>query len=153
MSKRGAALRTCLKENEMNQNRIQNNPPVSSELHPMIYGAVVGLALLFVAAAWSFAGGGYVDYLLAIISGFFFVAVAIPYILSRVWRKYKSSEQDQADERISLREWMSSNFQTWQHRLKGSEAAILVLLPFAVVALGMVAFSIVLHVVEHSAHV
>src|SRR5258705_13369665 len=101
----------------MYQNMIRHNRPVSHDLHPMIYRALMGLTLLFVIAAWGFAGDGYAGYLLAIVSGFFFVAVAIPYIMSRVWRNYRSSEQDRAEERISLREWMSNNFQTWQHHL------------------------------------
>jgi len=136
----------------MSQNMIRHNRLVSHDLHPMIYRALIALALLFVVAAWGFAGDGYADYLIAIVSGFVVVAVAIPYILSRMWRKHRSSEQDRTEEQIALREWMSGSFQTWQHRLKGSEAAILVLLPFAVVALGMAAFAIVLHVVEHGAH-
>jgi hypothetical protein len=42
------------------------------------------MTLLTTIAAWSFAGDGYTDYLLVIVTGFVAVAVALPLILSRV---------------------------------------------------------------------
>jgi hypothetical protein len=63
--------------------------PVSDRLHPLVFMAIVGLALWFVVSAWGFATDGYTDYLLAVVSGFILIAVALSYVLWRVWRKPK----------------------------------------------------------------
>jgi hypothetical protein len=129
-----------------------NNQPEASALHPLIYLAMIGLTCWFVAAAWGFFDYSYAGLTLAVVTGFFLMAVLLPSILAHIWRKYVSSEADQVEARTPLREWMTTNFQTWQGRLKGSDAAIMVLLPFAAAALGLTAIMIVLHVVEHNLH-
>jgi len=60
--------------------------PVTNWLHPRVYALLVGFTVGFVLAAWAFAGSGVVDYLLAVVSGFFVMAVGLPLILSRVGR-------------------------------------------------------------------
>ena len=41
--------------------------------------------------------------------------------------------------------WLSGEFETWQGRLKGTDAAVEILLPIAAVAFGMTIFGILLH--------
>lgn len=120
--------------------------PVTSRLHPRVYAAVVGLTAWLVLSVWFFAGAGVTDYLLFIVSGFFFVAVALPIILSRVGRT-DSAEGD--DGQPPFRDWAKSSFDTCYGRLSGAQAATQILLPIAAAAFGMTAFGIALHIVEH----
>jgi hypothetical protein len=55
---------------------------VLDHVHPRVYMALVGLALWFVLSVWGFAGDGYADYLLAIVSGFILIVVAL---VSTLW--------------------------------------------------------------------
>src|SRR5262249_31374878 len=79
-------------------------------------------------------------YLLVIVSGFIFVVVALQLILSRVGRPRKVSVGD--DSQPSLRDWATWDFETWQDRQSGAQAALHILLPIAAAALGMTAFGI-----------
>ena len=128
---------------EMNKNKPAERPPVretTSLLHPRVYALMMGLAGWLVLSVWIFSGVGSTDYLLAIVSGFIFIAVALPFILSRLRRP--------GSEAPSFRAWGSRDFDTWTGRLRGSHAAAEILLPIAAVAFGMTAFGIVLHLVE-----
>lgn len=109
-------------------------------LHPRVYALMIGLAGWLVMSVWIFSGVGSTDYLLAIVSGFIFIAVALPFILSRLRRG--------GGKEPSFRTWGSWDFDTWTGRLRGSHAAAEILLPIAAVAFGMTAFGIVLHLVE-----
>jgi cytochrome c len=114
--------------------------PVTSRLHRHVYmlgGALVGW---FVLAIWSFASGGLVDYLLFVVSGFLFVAVALSLILSRVQRVDARSPDDQEP---SLREWATWKYETWTGRLSGMAAALQILLPIAAAPVGMTAIGII----------
>lgn len=122
--------------------------PVTSWLHPRVYALLVGLALWLVLSVWSFAGGGVTDYLLFIVSGFVLIAVALPFILWRVGRTDDGATEGD-DRPASFRDWASWDFDTWQGRLSGAQAAAQILLPIAAVAFGMTAFGIALHVAEH----
>lgn len=51
----------------------------TDSLHREVYGVLIALAAWFALAVWSFAGRGVTDYLLFIVSGFVFVAVALPH--------------------------------------------------------------------------
>ena len=42
-------------------------------------------------------------------------------------------------------DWTSGDFETWQGRLKGKDAAVQILLPIASVAFGMTLFAIIMH--------
>ena len=98
----------------------------------------------FALAVWGFAGGGLSNYLLVIVSGFIFVVVALQLILSRVGRTKSAARND--DNQPSLRDWTAGDFDTSQGRLSGAQAALQILLPIAVAALGMTAFG---HRVSH----
>jgi hypothetical protein len=124
--------------------------PVSSDLHPLVYMLIAALALWFVVSVWSFAGAGDTDYLLVVVSGFIFVAVALPFVLWRVGRRAQDLDDD-AKRQPSFRDWASTEFDTWQDRLPGANASIEILLPIAAIAFGMTAFGIVLHFTAHGA--
>jgi hypothetical protein len=67
---------------------IRHNQPESSELHPLVYGSIVGLTLWFVVSAWAFFDdGAYTGLLLAVVSGLL-IFVALPVALWRTWRKH-----------------------------------------------------------------
>jgi hypothetical protein len=102
--------------------------PADSVLHPRVYTILIVLAAWFAVAVWGFAGGGVTDYLLVIVSGFIFVVVALQLILSRVRRADDTPEQDQPP---SLRSWAMQDFETWQGKLSGAQAAVQILLPIA----------------------
>jgi len=112
--------------------------PSTSRLHRHVY--VLGGALItwFVVAMWSFAGGGgLVDYLLFIVSGFLFVTIALSLILWRVGR----GDAQMPDP--SLREWAGWGYETWTGRLSGMAAAAQILLPIAAAPVGMTAIGII----------
>ncbi len=120
--------------------------PVTSRLHPRVYTLLIGLALWLALSVWSFAGAGVTDYLLFVVSGFIFIAVALPLILSRVGRTDNAATGH--DAQPSFREWASCDFDTWQGRLSGAQAALQILLPIAAAAFGMTAFGIAFHIAE-----
>jgi hypothetical protein len=131
-------------------NTVQENRQLASErvvrdLHPAIYMALVGLTLWLALAIWGFGYDGQTDYLLAIVSGFLFIAVAIPSTLALMVHCQKNSDERKSSGEASFQEWMTGNFDTWQDRVKGRNAAVEVLLPMAAIAIGMTAFAIVLH--------
>ena len=120
--------------------------PVTSVLHSRVYLLLVGFAVWFALAVWGFAGGGLSNYLLVIVSGFIFVVVALQLILSRVGRTKSAARND--DNQPSLRDWAAGDFDTCQGQLSGAQAALQILLPIAVAALGMTAFGIVFLIAE-----
>jgi hypothetical protein len=125
----------------------RHNRPAADELHPVVYLAIVGLALWFLLSAWiGFANDGYTAYLLAVVSGLVFIAAAIP---SALWLASRAGRDARAARSHSrFRDWASGDFRTWQDQLKASNAAVQILLPFAAVAFGMTAFAVVVRSIE-----
>ena len=107
-----------------------------------VYAIVVGFVAWMAIAAWGFAGPGYADLSLSVVTGLLLVAIAIPYV---IWRVGRANTEEQADDRMSFSEWRSSQFETWQDRQKGVTAATEIILPIAAAAVGMTAFAIVFH--------
>lgn len=124
--------------NTINSNR--GSRPVTSRLHPRVYTIIVGLAIWLAASVWFFAGAGVTDYLLVIVCGFVFIAVGLPFVLSRVARR----DGTEIDTGRTFHDWSDSEFDTWQGRLSGANAAVQILLPIAAVAIGMTIFGITL---------
>ncbi|HEY2135303.1 MAG TPA: hypothetical protein VGH49_05410 [Xanthobacteraceae bacterium] len=132
---------------------------VSDGLHPVIYKALAGLALWLVVSAWLFFGGpGYVTFLLAVVTGFFLMAAAIPFLLWRTWRK--NAPQDAAGNPVSAEaddsnpafsEWWWGEFDTWHGRVEGWDAAVEVLLPLGAAAVGMTVIGLVFHIIAAGA--
>jgi hypothetical protein len=130
----------------MSKEIVPRDRPALNGLHPYVYGAIATLVLWFVLAIWSsFASDGYTDWLLTVVSGFLLIFVAIPFVLSRVSR----DDADDGNPQRTFRNWASSDFDTWQYRLKSWNAALEVLLPMAAIAFGMTAFGVVLLLVSH----
>ncbi len=116
----------------------------SRDLHPAVYAMMIGLSVLFVAAAWVFFAGGYSDLDLLVISVFFAMAIGIPYILSRVGRHDEASIRAGARDG-PLRDWLAGDFEDWQSRTSARAAATEILLPLCAVAFGLVAIGAVFH--------
>lgn len=128
----------------MSNDIIRHNRPISDHLHPFVYFAVAALALWFIVSAWGFAGDGYTDWLLVVVSGFISIVVALMLVLSQVGRKKPGLGEPDAH-KDSFQHWASGEFVTWQDRAKGKNAAIEILLPLAAVAFGMTAIVIAYH--------
>ena len=124
---------------------------LSDGLHPLIYKALAGLALWLVVSAWiGFDGQGYVSFLLVVVTGFFLIAAAIPYLLWRVWRNNSPGEPT-GDDKIGFRAWWSGDFDTWQGRVGGWDATVEILLPLGAAAIGMTAIALVFRFVAAGA--
>src|SRR5256885_17252582 len=74
----------------MSREIIGHNRPVSDDLHPLVYKMAVGFVLLFVLSAWVFFGGwNYMGLLLAVVTGFFLIATAVPALIWLTWRRHR----------------------------------------------------------------
>jgi hypothetical protein len=126
-------------------NKRDGNRPTTATLHPRVYLTLIALAAWFVLSAWGFGENSQTAYLLVVVSGLVFVAVAIPCVLLRMaYRRAPDSADDDATAR-SFRDWAAQDFETWQDRVRGLNAAIEILTPIAAVAFGMTGFAILLH--------
>ncbi len=111
--------------------------PVSNGLHPAIYAGLVVFAAWMMMAAWIFFGseGQYAGYSVAVATGLFAVAAAIPWIM---WRVARGAGARNADpERTTFTDWWRGEVETWQGRVEGWDAAVEVLLPLGAAAVGM----------------
>jgi hypothetical protein len=129
---------------EANQHRAgPDSRPSTSWIHPRVYTIVIALTAWFALAVWSFAGQGIVNYLLFVVSGIIFVAVALTLILSRVGQDGPAAPRD--ENVPSLREWAKWEYETWAGKVSGAEAAVQILLPIAAAAIGMTAIGIIFY--------
>jgi hypothetical protein len=114
----------------------------SDRLHPQVYAAIAALTLWLVVSAWLFfASGAYTSLALAIVTGLLSIAVALPFVMSRVGYGLEDAEH-RHDQPRRFREWASGDFDAWQTHLAGREAALQALLPIAAVAFGMTLFGL-----------
>ena len=95
-------------------------------------------------ASWAFVGPGYAELSLAVISIYFFILMAIPFTLWRVWRASREPENP-PEPRETFADWAGGEFEIWQDHRQGRTAAIEIVLPIAAAAIGMTAFAIVFH--------
>jgi hypothetical protein len=123
---------------------------VHDELHPLIYCAMVGLTLWLVLSIWVFFDyGAYVSLTLAIITVFFVIVVAIPVLIGVIWRR-NTPHKGHAE---SLRAWLREELSTRTGPITGMEAAGQILLPLAVVSIGMTIFGLVFYLdIPHSGY-
>ena len=132
----------------MSRDLVAHNKPVFDQLHPRIYGAAVGLIAWFALMAWVlFDRGGTTSLSLMFVTVLFVVAVALPWTLSLVWRKFQMPYERQS-EPTSFRDWSAGDFTVWGAKLHGTHAAIDVLLPLIAVSLGLTAIGIVFVIVR-----
>jgi hypothetical protein len=103
---------------------------------------MIGLAAWLLISIWSLARTAYTDYLLAVVSGLVFFALLIPITL---WWTRRRHQPAHSEEEESFRRWTSHDFDMWQGRTSGLDAAVEILLPLAAVAFGMTALAIVAH--------
>ena len=116
----------------------RHHPTVSNDLHLAIYIGLVGLSLWLVVSAWIFFGteGYYAAFSVAVATGFFLIAAAIPFVIWRVWRK-TSADGPAEQPKIHFSDWWHGELETWQGRVEGWDAAVEVLLPLGAAAVGM----------------
>jgi hypothetical protein len=124
--------------------------PISDSLHPLVNIAIIGLALMFVAAVWMFFDSGpYEAWLDVVVTGLFVIAIAIPTLLWLTWRRNADSARD--DTHLSFRDWAEGDFNTLTGPVKGANATAEVLLPIAAVAVGMTVLGLVFHIIASGA--
>ena len=116
----------------------------TARLHPFVWAGLIGLVIWFVLAIWGFGTEGYADWLLTVVSGFIFIAIAIPLILARVARR-NSVLGTRPAKPEAFGDWAKAEFEIWQDHLKGGNAAAEIAIPIAAAAVGMTAFAIVFH--------
>ena len=114
-------------------------------IHPAIYGAIAGLAVLFIACAGTFAAHNDSYYVIAIACGFIAAAIGLPYQLWRV-RCHGHDARDTSLSHRTLRGWLNADLDIWQARIKGRDAATAILLPIIAVSVGLLCLAIVLHI-------
>ena len=122
---------------------VARNRPLFDQLHPMVYGAAVGLVAWFALAAWIlFDRQNDIGLPLAMVSVLLLVAVLLPWSLSLVWRRHQMPRQ-RPPGKTSFHDWRMGDFAVWGSKLHGTDAAIDMLLPLAAVAFGLTAIGIV----------
>ncbi len=111
---------------------------VTDGLHPAIYAGLAVLALWLVVSAWIFFGseGQYAAYSVAVATGLFLIAGAIPFALWRVWRR-RTPDGAAAQPHTAFSDWWRGEVETWQGRVEGWDAAVEVLMPLGAAAIGM----------------
>jgi hypothetical protein len=144
----------------MSSNRLDHpadhNKPVLEHIHPWIYAIAVGLVAWFALSAWALFDHGFgrpneVSLSLTMVSVLFLIAVVLPWTLSLVWRRYRMPYERHSSS-TSIRDWSLCDFPVWGGKIKGSHAAIDVLLPLAAVAFGLTAIGIVFLIEASLAH-
>ncbi|WP_141688334.1 hypothetical protein [Bradyrhizobium paxllaeri] len=132
----------------MSRELIAHNKPVFDQLHPGIYGAAVGLIAWFALMAWVlFDRSSDVSLSLMFVTVLFVVAIALPWTLSLVWRKFQMPYEGHPKP-ASFRDWTEGDLAVWDARLRARDAAIDVLLPLVAVSLGLTAIGVVFVIVR-----
>ncbi|HZQ02158.1 MAG TPA: hypothetical protein VFB13_21610 [Reyranella sp.] len=131
----------------MSNDLVPQERPVSPRFHPGVFKIVACLLGLFVLAAWTFAGGGHTDFLLVMVTYVFGLAVLLPGALLLARRSQRGRRPDAMGD-LPLPKWAKRPVETSTGTVKGSVAATELILPIAAVAIGMVCFATVLHIVR-----
>lgn len=117
------------------------NRPVFNGLHSRVYSIMIALAVWFAIWAWiGFGAHGYDDYVLAVVTGFIFLAVVLQLIASHEWHRFRTWLPNRTDD---FSEWLSGEFQVNQSHMPARTAMIELLLPLMAAAFSMSAFAIV----------
>ena len=77
----------------------------------------------------------------------FGVAIALPWTLSLVWRKFQMP-YERHPKPTSFHDWTDGDLAVWGARLRARDAAIDVLLPLVAVSLGLTAIGVVFVIVR-----
>jgi hypothetical protein len=125
--------------------------PVSDALHPLVYGLIALLALWFVVSVWAFFGrAGYDAFAFVVVSAFFLIAVALPFLMWRSWSR-ADDPRTGAGQSTGFSEWLSTEFGTSTGQRNAMVAALEILLPIMAVAFGITAFGIIFYLAASSA--
>src|SRR5262249_9070300 len=131
---------------EKNANRAS---PISSNLHPAVNMAIIGLVSMFVAAVWMFFDSDpYGAWLDVVVTGLFVIAIAIPAICWLTWKRNADGARDGS---LSFRDWAAAEFDTSTGPVKGANATAAVLLPIPAVAVGMAVLGLVFQIIASGA--
>ena len=123
----------------MNAPQARRNIPTERGLHPAVYGALVGCAVWVLAAFWIFFGHDtYTGLQLAVSTFFCIMFVAVP-----LWLRRLSGVAASETKQSKLRDWASHEFETAYGPIEGRQAAVMVLLAPAAIALGITAVSLI----------
>lgn len=114
-------------------------------VHPAIYLVIVGLALVFIACAGTFAAHNDSYYVIAIACGFILAAIGLPYQLWRV-RHHGHDPRNMSLSHRTLWGWLNADFDILETRIKGKDAAAAILLPIVAVSIGLLCLAIVMHI-------
>jgi hypothetical protein len=132
----------------MSKELVAHNRPVFDQLHPNIYRSAAALVAWFAISAWVFFDrGGSTALPLIFVTVLLFIAVMLPWVLSRTWRRFHAPSQQHPQD-PSFQDWRSGDLTVWGSKLHSMHAAIDVLLPLMAVAFGLTAIGIVFVVVS-----
>ena len=115
-----------------------------------VFKAMLVLGGVFVLAAWGFAGGGFTDMILVAVSYIILVYAALMTVLWLTRRRHPRPDLGDGERTDLFGHWTRREVEISTGPVRGSLAAIETLLPIAAVALGMVAFAVVVHFAGHA---
>lgn len=118
--------------------------PVSQRLPRQIYWIIIALSVWLILSVWGFAANDTTGLVLAVVSLFILVVVALSLSLGHIARRHRRWRDDRAEPE-TLRDWLGRDFGSQSEELRGRAAAIQVLLPIMAVSFGMTLFAIVHH--------
>jgi len=130
---------------------MSNSAPRSTLFHPALFKAALVLAGLFVLAAWGFAGSGLGDIVLAVVTYVFLLAAGLVSLLALTRRRHPRPDLDEGPHAGDpFSRWADREVEISTGPVRGALATVETLLPIAAVAVGMVAFAVVLHFAGHT---
>lgn len=118
----------------------RRNHPTETALHPNVNLALLGTLVWSMAAIWLAFGAAdsYLALQLAIITFLAIMVGLVPYALFHLWQA-----QHRPVAAKSFQQWAGHEFQTASGPVEGKEAAVMVLLAPAAVALGLTVMSLI----------
>jgi hypothetical protein len=127
----------------MTRELANHNRPTFQQLHPNVPKVAAGLVAWFVLMAWVFFDRqSLIGLPLAFVTVLFLVVGLLLGALSLVWYRHRPAHTRHPN-KIPFRDWSVGDFAVWDGKLRGSEAAIQILLPIAAGAFGLTAIGIV----------
>jgi hypothetical protein len=128
-----------------------HNRPTYEHVHPSVLKLTAGLVAWFVLMAWVlFDRNSLVGLPLAFVTVLLLIVGMLLVALSQVWRRHRPAHTMHPN-KTAFRNWSFGDFAIWDGKLRGSEAAIQILLPIAAGAFGLTAIGIVFLVCATSA--
>lgn len=127
----------------------QHKGDTTSDLHPAIYRVIIGSLVFWVIAAWAFfaGGSGYGAAIVGIIAVFAIVSFFIFNRIAAIEKNHPDGGRAEPS-RISIRDWLSGEFEIWSGHLRGRDAAITLLMPIFAAVIGALAFVLIIHAIR-----